>query len=269
MLGCIDWGLLWKQQMENSSARRLHRDMIAFWDKRAESLKELMNHNTRAERYIAKMDIRPGSTILDVGAGPGTLAIPLARMAKKVTAIEPSREMLKLLQEEVEKEGLKNLTWINKRWEDVGRGEVDHHDVVIASHSLGMLDIKDALLKMNDLSKEYVYLFVRAGTGMDLYRGLWSKLFGEEFIPGPDYIYLYNMLYEMGIYANVDIFEEEYVRTFSSLEQAVEHWVEVYEISDTQTKKIIESYLAEKLTNNGHGLESRYKLKTALVWWGK
>ena len=59
------------------------------------------------------------SRVLDIGAGPGTLAIPLAPRVKEVTAVEPGAGMVSILQERAAREGITNIRCIQKRWEDV------------------------------------------------------------------------------------------------------------------------------------------------------
>jgi len=49
--------------------------------------------------YISKMldriEVEPNSTVLDIGCGPGTLTIPLAKKVGSVTGLDISAEMLK------------------------------------------------------------------------------------------------------------------------------------------------------------------------------
>ena len=137
----VNWNELWKVMRSSSVWRRtleLGEPAGSFWDKRAKQFNEsMMQNRERAEKQIAKIALNPEYTVLDVGAGTGRLAIPVAKQVKSVTAIDPSRGMLDCLQENMEKGSVKNITCINKRWEDVEPGvDIEPHDVVIASHSL-------------------------------------------------------------------------------------------------------------------------------------
>ena len=267
----LDWNEMWKKAMQNSSFRkRRQRDTTEFWDKRAKGFNESIKRNDRAERIIAKLDIEPDDTVLDIGAGPGTLAIPLAKMVKHVTAIDPSKGMLAYLKANAVTEGLKNITCINKKWEDVTIGrDIGEHDIVIASHSLAIIDINAAVSKMNDVATRYVYIFTFAGWRFWDYDELWLTLFGEQFQPGPDYIYLYNVLYEMGIHANVEIIKSEHNQQFSNLDEAVERWMDDLEVSSPKAEEVIRSFLAEKLVVEAGALWSKHELNSAMIWWGK
>ena len=268
----LDWNELWKELMQKSSWSRRRRggDMTDFWNKRAKHYSESIKRHNHAERIIAKLDIDPECTILDIGAGPGTLAIPLAKMVKHVTAVDPSTGMLACLNENAVSEGLKNITCINKKWEDVEIGtDIAEPDIVLASHSLAMLDIKEALSKMNDAAKRSVYVFTFAGARMWDYNTLWPKLYGEEYQPGPDYIYLYNVLYEMGIYANVEIANSEYKQQFSNLDDAVAQWKENLDVITPDAEEVIKSHLSGTLIKEDGKLWSNREMRSAMIWWMK
>jgi hypothetical protein len=130
----------------------------------------------------------------------------------------------------MKKEDAKNIVCINKRWEDMELGvDIEPHDVVIASHSLGMLDIQEALPRMDAAAKRYVYLSTSAGRWQD--EGLWSAIYGEK---QPswwlDYIYLCNILHDLETYANVEISDSELELQYDSLDDAVNKWNEMYDL---------------------------------------
>lgn len=58
----------------------------------------------------------PGETWLDVGAGAGRFALPLARVAGEVVAIEPSKGMLEVLREDMATHGISNIRPVGARW---------------------------------------------------------------------------------------------------------------------------------------------------------
>jgi ubiquinone/menaquinone biosynthesis C-methylase UbiE len=45
----------------------------------------IKGHNERTEKQLASIQLNPEYTVLDVGAGTGRLAIPIAKKVKKVT----------------------------------------------------------------------------------------------------------------------------------------------------------------------------------------
>ena len=269
MTGIINWNELWKLMRLSSPLRKsLEEDAGSRGDKYAKRCNESMMQSKskeRTEMEISKMELNLEYTVLDIGSGPGRLAIPIAKRVKTVTEIDPSRGMLAYLQENMEKEDVKNIVCINKRWEDIELGvDIEPHDVVIASYSLGMFDMQEALAKIDAVAKRYVYLFASAGRWMD--EGLWKQLYGES--PPTDYIYIYNILYDMEIYANMEISDSEFEQQYNSLDEAVNYWKEVYNIP-SEKEAILREHFSRMLVEKGGTLYLNGKSKCAVVWWSR
>lgn len=60
--------------------------------------------------------VRPGETWLDIGAGGGRYALPLALLAREVTAVEPSRGMREVLKAGMAEHGIGNVRLVPERW---------------------------------------------------------------------------------------------------------------------------------------------------------
>jgi ubiquinone/menaquinone biosynthesis C-methylase UbiE len=270
MIEEINWNRMWIEATENASWRTRRGDMTEFWNKRARRYSESLKHNDRSMQMISKLDTDPECTVLDIGAGPGTLTIPLAKIVKHVTVVEPSSEMLACLKKNAADEGLTNITCINRKWEDAIPGaDLDEYDVVIASYSLAMLDMKAALSKMNRVARRSVYLFTFAGDRAWDYNELWHRLYGEEYRAAPDYIYLYNILHGMGIHADVEIADTEYKERFSSMDEAVEQWMENFDATTPEAEEVIRSYLSENLVMEDGAFWSKHEMKGAMIHWRK
>ena len=275
MAGIINWNELWKVMRSGHYRRRAHEDPGSLWDKKAREFnKSMMQNRERAEKQIANIGLKPDYTVLDVGAGTGRLAIPIAKHVKTVTAIDQSTGMLECLQENMEKEGITNIVCVNKRWEDVELGvDIEPHDVVLASHSLGMSDIQEALAKMDAAAKKYVYILTSAGRWMGdgEEEGLWKAIFGERHRTWrSDYMFFCNLLHDMKIYANVDIRDAEYEQHYESLDEAVTKWKEMHDIP-AEKEAILREYLSKILIeDDGNGtLCFKRKSKSATIWWQK
>lgn len=79
---------------------------------------------------------RPGDTWLDVGAGAGRYALPLARSVRDVIAIEPSLGMVSALREGAAERGIGNIRVVAERWPDAirGLGPQPCADVALIAH---------------------------------------------------------------------------------------------------------------------------------------
>jgi len=186
-----------------------------------------------------------------------------------VTMVEPSSGMRARLKENASKHNLTNIICIPKKWEDVEIGkdiEAGGYDVVIASHSLVMKDMQSALSKMNDAMKRSTYMFIVAGRRRETDKNsLWTLFSKEQIGRRPDYIYLYNILYQMGIYANVEIIDVDHNTQFPDLDAAVRHYKGWRGISGDDEGKL-RSYLRENLIRDDGALWLRHNMRTAMIW---
>ena len=59
---------------------------------------------------------RPGETWLDIGAGAGRYALPIAAVAGRVIALDPSSSMLEALRDGAVRAGIENVRAVEARW---------------------------------------------------------------------------------------------------------------------------------------------------------
>ena len=79
---------------------------------------------------------RPGQRWLDVGAGAGRFALPLALVVDEVIALEPSAAMLAALVEQAARHGIGNIRPVAAAWPpaDPALAEAVRADVVLVAH---------------------------------------------------------------------------------------------------------------------------------------
>jgi SAM-dependent methyltransferase len=272
----IDWNELWKAIHVSSPERtRKDRDPAAIWDKRAAAYQRVTRDEHEAtERDLGFLDLRPEDTVLDMGAGTGRLAVPIAGRVARVTALDPSGAMLGVLRERMEQEGQSNYSCVQMRWEEVEIGrDIEPHDVVIAAFSLGFYDLGAALAKIDQAATRAVYLFWHAGEWrgpeeMMLYRGV----FGEEGTQQkgyPDYSYPVNILHDAGIYANVSIYPAIWESSYESVDEAVQNWVTMHH-PDLEDRSPVTEFFSRVLRPDASGRLVHSAVRpTAVVWWTK
>ncbi|NYT17729.1 MAG: class I SAM-dependent methyltransferase, partial [Methanomicrobiales archaeon] len=272
----IDWNELWKAiHVSSPGHTRKDRDPAAIWDKRAAAYQRVTRDEHEAtERDLGFLDLRPEDTVLDMGAGTGRLAVPIAGRVAHVTALDPSGGMLGVLQERMEQAGQSNYSCVRMRWEDVEIGrDIGPHDVVIAAFSLGFYDLGAALDKLDRAATRAVYLFWHAGE----WRGpeemvLYRAVFGEEGAQQkgyPDYIYPVNILHDAGIYANVSIYPALWESSYDSVDEAVQNWVTMHH-PDLQDRSPLTEFFSRVLRPDASGRLVHSAVRpTAVVWWTK
>ena len=274
----IDWNAMWQAE----SGRAHWKDNMsskALWNKRAESFDKRINRVKDGEPrdkddYISKMlehiEVKPGWTVLDIGCGPGTLAIPLAQKAKSVTALDISTEMLKRLKINAELIGLDNIQYLNSSWQDAFDGrQLSSHDVVVASRSLMSGDMQAALSYIITITRQAAYItfpIVHLPFDFEVYKAI-----GRDKKKHPPYIYILNMLYQMGIHANVEVLYSRVKVQFPSIEQAMEDIQWRTDPFTPEEKAKLWKFLKNKFGEQKGSPPFTHEGKSqwALIWWRK
>jgi len=191
-----------------SQKRRDGPQSALFWDKRAEgfsrNVKSDRGEKKRTEVFelIKKTGLElNGAEVLDIGCGPGTLAVPLAEMGARVTALDISAEMLKRLENRAREEGLTSIKTIQSTWSDIDIDALGFRgcfDIVIASMTPG-INGPETFEKMMQASKSVCYYSNFVSRKWDVsYYELYQMLFGEKYGDGGygfhlPFMYLYSM----------------------------------------------------------------------------
>jgi len=277
-LSTIDWNQAWKEIEQEKKAKNEFASCTERWKDRERCRKfnrKIQEDDwKRARERILGMRITPLSRVLDIGAGPGTLAIPLSGMVRHVTAVEPSFGMLECLHENMKEREITNISTLQKKWEDVDPAtDLDTpYDVVVASYSLGVLDLRAALEKMDAVSAKYAYIFWFAhlmSPRFQHYHAIWEDLFGVPPSPRHTPNVIFNLLNQMGIYANVEISRTENITRFSTLENAVVDQREALNLTDERQVSVLTRYLEKFLLRENGEYLLKSKSYQAKIWWEK
>lgn len=148
----------------------------------------------RLEYLLSRLHPVAGKRILDIGSGPGVLAIPLAEAGAAVTAVEPSPAMLKVLKEMAARRKSPEIECLCRRWEELDPDRDlklnQPFDIVIASLSLLMVGIRHCLLKMKRVCSPGGQIFLLWPSSQNHWtkelKILFPKLYGLDYVPKPD-----------------------------------------------------------------------------------
>jgi SAM-dependent methyltransferase len=273
----FDWNEAWKCAMrgnrESAGVTGCAQFYVSVDEARRYDARTKEERRDRTLAMIQGMDIRRDSRVLDIGAGPGTLALPLAGMAAQITAVEPSPGMMAVLAEHIHNGHIRNIRCVQKLWEDVDiRADLEApYDVVIASFSLGMDDLRDALAKMDAASSRYVYIYWFAGLPF-WERNLaanWEKLHGKPYVARPQIDCVFNILYSMGICPNIEVYYEEHAYSYNNLDEAVKDQKKSFAIETAGQEDILREFLKEMLVKEGGKLLLKGTSRYARLWWKK
>ncbi|PKO11633.1 MAG: SAM-dependent methyltransferase [Chloroflexi bacterium HGW-Chloroflexi-10] len=208
----MDWIALWRHLVELGEERRQYEQQdkaYDYWQGRAEDFNQRVQHRWRErdssrDFLLQTLNTYPDSTVLDIGAGTGDWAIWMARHAKSVTALDPSPSMLDLCRKNVQLAGLSNISFIDGAWPYAQAGV---YDICICSHAMyGVADFPGFIVAMQKAARKRCILLIRAPHPQGI-MGKASRLVHGHPYDSPNFQIAYQILLEMGIFANV-LFEE-------------------------------------------------------------
>ncbi len=199
----IDFARLYREHL---AATGRHGKPPGEWDARAAEMSRETDGSGYADAFVRRMDLSGCTTLLDVGCGPGAIALAVAGRLARVYGLDYSRGMLDALMRNAVARGLCNVEPIERAWED-DWSDVPVCDVVVASRSTLVEDLADALAKLDARANRRVYVTSLVG-GRFVHAGILEAL-GREHPPLPDHIYILNILYQMGRQPRLDYIRSE------------------------------------------------------------
>ncbi|MCL2642656.1 MAG: class I SAM-dependent methyltransferase [Candidatus Bathyarchaeota archaeon] len=262
MVSVINWTKLRQKILIDTQRTEMYNPN--YWDKDANTINENLTHwDELTKKQLQQLSLSSELTVLDIGAGTGRLTLPIAKHVKHITALEPSETMLTTLKNTAQKQQTFNISYINKSLEELTT--TSYYDLIVASFSLFMFDIKRALMKIDTLATKGVYFFMSASPWMD--EGV------QKAINGPlsywsDFIFIYNILYSLGISANVAIHDYELKQSYDDFELAVLKLAQINNVSPKK-KTALQDYLRINLVEDNGKLWYNRKRKMATIWWNK
>jgi SAM-dependent methyltransferase len=206
-------------------------------------------------------------TVLDVGAGFGALTVRLAAWAEHVTALEPSRAMVRALRRALVGHEITNVTIVAAAW---GERPVPAHDAVVCAHVGPLLRPGSSFLAaLPDLARRAVVL-VRDVPGPDdkfFFSELYPRLLGRVYERGGGVDELLDDLRGRGIRPVVRVVSYRSDQPFTSLEEACEFWMAYLGRTDAATRRYLRPFLAARLAREGDGWIARYRKRAAVIGW--
>ncbi|MDR0562383.1 MAG: class I SAM-dependent methyltransferase [Spirochaetaceae bacterium] len=274
----IDWNQVWMDaQRKNVNAGCGGECWTAWTDK--DAAKKYLSSFTAspsARKRVTELSrmVKPQSRALDIGAGPGNIAIPLSKKISHVTAVEPAAGMVEVFKDNILLEGADNIRLVPKRWEDVdAESDLDApYDLCFAAFSLGMLDLKEGIEKMMSVSTNNNVLYWHAGLqSFDEDALVLSPLlYGKEHYPVPESSIIFNLLYSMGIYPDVKVERKNVRLVYKTFDEVFETYASRYRADTDAKRKTLADYLranyipfeGKKVIRFTHRVSMRFSWRT-------
>lgn len=274
----------WRAVVADSPLRQRRRtagDSLQRWNKMAGDFAERTadkENEEKRRRTLAWLQelgaLRPGISILDIGAGPGNWALPFADYGASVTALEPSPAMIEILKNRAAAMDISSIIVHRSTWQDIDLDEQGWRgafDLVFASMTPG-IDGPETLDKMIAACKPetgFCYLSAFAGRHWQQWYGeLWQKLLGEELTGHlNDIIYPFNLLYSRGY--RPDLRFDSWHRQIDwprqkAIEDFITHFESHIEITD-EVRSTISAHV-DRHSSHGRFQDTRSGCRGMMVW---
>ena len=259
------WNRRWQEKFNARVQRIRANPQVDYWDKRARDFSAMRKSNDYdyGRQVFAALQpvLRADTTLLDIGAGPGSFVIPFAKYVKFVTAIEPSREMAVLLRENAAEAGVGNYTVIEKMVQDFPPDSVLNaaFDLVTVSLVFWMYeDVWPLILQMESYSNSYCAIVAEIPDGKNLRTLSLGDV--EEFQ------ILYNMLASQGRFANVRVID---YRCERSVEDEARYRSIAYEQYEGDITPQVERRIRSEVQAEAKNGMCTVATRSAVMWWDK
>ena len=257
------WNEKWKQGYYNREKGIRANPLLEYWDKRANDFSLMRKSNDydfgRKVYAVLSHVLTSDSTLLDIGAGPGSFTIPFAQHIKSVTAIEPSKGMVAVLKENAKELGVENFNIIEEMVQDLPQdGSFDSQfDVVAISLVLWMFpDVWPRILQMEQYSKGYCAIVAGIPDWKNPREA--SKSDVQEFQ------ILYNMLLSQGRFPNVSVIDYKCERM---VEDEIECRKIIYEQYEGDLTPEAEEQIRKEVIARSKDNKCLISSRSAVIWW--
>jgi hypothetical protein len=255
-----DWNKLWiEQQRQHMACNETSSGWWTGWQEKAAAQsyweKTSKRNDSAARCADLEMLLQPDWRLLDIGAGPGNLAIPLAKRCAHVTAVEPAAGMRAVFEQRLKEEPSGNIDLVPKTWDEIDPSldlKPPYH-LTIVSYALGMFDLKAAIDKMMAVTSRQMIVYWHASEqagDVDALH-LWPLLHHKAYTPVPKCDILFNLLYSMAIYPEVRVISSESCTLYDSFQAALEDYCARFKAQSSAQAEIVRAYLSECLVKRG------------------
>ena len=191
-------------------------------------------------------------------------------------AVEPAEGMVAVLEEHLARDGIGNVRTVRKRWEDVdpSRDLDGPFDLVIASFSITMDEIGEALLKMDAVAAPggmvALYWFLDPRSTRSTRPRSGPRSTAPRTSGGPKADMLFLVLVQLGFLPHVDVLAFDRTYRFADLDEALGHFAPRFSAeSDEQRSRSAPTSRRSRRPRDGEGIVIRHPSRYAKVWWQK
>jgi SAM-dependent methyltransferase len=256
----------WQEQVAACREARLESEDEA-WQREAEWYQDWVRHNDYLDLILPRLTtvLGPMARVLEIGPGSGAFTLPLARVVQEVVAVEPSADMRAVLGHRLAQAGIGNVRLIPQQVEEAVKTLAGSFDLAFASYSLYNVEEIDVVIRNLVHLARHVVALMGTGEPREWEQALYWRFLGREWVAPPQVQYLYPLLVEMGIHADVQVLWTSYNYVYDSEEALVEWWQRHFHLSESERPALREALWPLVERRDGQiGIYQRSH--AALVW---
>lgn len=204
---------------------------------------------------------------LDVGAGFGALALPMARALGRVTALEPSPAMAAALRRAVAGGRLANVDVVEAAW---GERPLAAHDVIVCAHVGPLLRRGSSFLAgVGRLARRAVVLVCDAPGGDDkfFFPELYPLLLGRTYSRSCGHTETLEAVRALGVKPTVTPIAYRSDQPFDSLEEACDFWMAYMRLEGESPRAFLRDFLGPRLRRDGAGWLAPFRKRAVVIAW--
>ncbi|MBI0584427.1 MAG: methyltransferase domain-containing protein [Methanomassiliicoccus sp.] len=219
------------------------------------------------DHLVREGRLRSTDTVLDIGCGPGTYTLPIARRSRRAVGLDTAPGMIAELMERAKEQRSDNVEGIVGRWEDLGAGD---YGLVLSALSPAVRDA-DSLLRMGSVTKrDCCYITAALGEEMRTRNELWEKVVGA-FRPSHAYDVKYplNILMEEGCRPDLKHISASF-ETVVDADVAISNFQVYFEIfteMGDEKRAVIKDFILDR-SEDGAFRRSGKKTLAIMTWTG-
>lgn len=272
--GGLDWLATWRRMRDAEHAQtEAHAPALApgtdSWAGKARRFAQAHDRAPQPDAFMQFLlpHLRASDTVLDIGAGAGRHALFLARQVARVIAVEPSPSMRQQLEARLENIEGARLAVLPAAWP---AADAPRCDVAISAHVLyGVREVGPFLTAMDGAARRACFVLLGMQQPSFALAPFWERMHGAERYPLPGALECLNVLYQLGIPAQLALVPaSRYV--FAGREEALEdlRW-RLALPEDVLGDAALLSMIDDLLEDDGAGrLTPRHQpAHAAVLWW--
>lgn len=261
----VDWAKCWKANRMHAT---LNESTLHYWSDRSQRFRATSHPTGYARVFLDRTPLLDGETIIDMGCGAGTLALPLAMQGHPIIACDYSQAMLDRLTQFATIAGVTSniephcISWADS-WD-----ELPVADVFIASRSLCTRDLGATLVNMEAHTRRRccmtvpTYMSPRHDTTMR------HAIGRTEILPSED-VYVVNLLMQMGRLPEVSYIKRVYPPVGEDLDDVREAFEREDGPFTPEESRLLDAFIADnfKVATDSLGVSIVHRSYVREVYW--